>query len=134
MAERSLFNFVIKRVIFYYLLLTIADIVLMTQKWPILAGLTAGGIIGTVRFGTTASMFGRIPFISGKKDRKSFSSVGKQMVFVINQVILLPLLYFSYKAGMAFFGGIAAGILLVPLVLLINSITEVLKITHNNFE
>lgn len=106
----------------------------MAQKWPVLAGLTLGGLIGILHFRINASLFGKLPVSVGAEAGNPLLSVVKMVVYAVNQIVFLPLLIVSYMAGMAFFEGVVAGILLVPLVILINSITEVLRITHNNFE
>jgi hypothetical protein len=129
-----LFIFIAKRVIIYYLLLAAADIVFIRQKWLLLIGLTAGAIFSLLRFGTNAAVYGGIPFAGAKIKVNNLSAGTVIVIYAINQIILLPLLFISYKAGMAFFEGVVAGILLVPLVLFINSITEAIRVTHNNFE
>lgn len=56
------------------------------------------------------------------------------MVFAFNQLLLIVLLVVAYSIDRWLFAGFVGGILLVPLTVMINSITEALGITKNHFE
>ena len=124
--------FIAKRVLICYILLSIIDIVWMKQRWSILAGLSLGGILSIVKFGGNAWLIGRITS-AGTPQTKNPAKSG-MLFFLINQLILLPVLFIAYFINTWFFAGIVAGILLVPFVIMINCVTEASGITHNNFE
>jgi uncharacterized membrane protein len=54
--------------------------------------------------------------------------------YIINQAFVVLLLAVSIKLDFGLFSGLAAGLLLVPVTIMINGITEGLGITHNGFE
>jgi len=143
----KLFYFLYKRTIICYLLLAIADILFVTNKWPVLAGLTIGVLLNTIRFGTVAFLLNNITnreknnekcltseknIINGRKINNA--GIKAANIFItLNHLIFLPMLYFSYLVGLYFFAGMVAGILVIPFIMFINGITEALNITHNNF-
>lgn len=134
MLKSKLERFVAKRVLIVFILMAILDIVLMNQKWHVLVGMLLGGIFSLFKFSSYAFVFSKVIASAANNDRRNPAVKRSMLIFIINQLVLLPILYVSYKFNEWFFMGIVAGILLVPLVLIINSITEPLKITHNNFE
>ena len=110
------------------------DIVFMSRKWYILGGLLLGGAWGIFKFGSYAFIFRKLFTSKSGNGQEKHAGINSVAIFVINQLLLLPLLFISLKFDLWFFYGVAAGILLVPFVILFNIITETLKITHNNFE
>jgi fatty-acid desaturase len=66
--------------------------------------------------------------------RKKLAPGSSVVLFAISQLILLPLLFIAYFINQWVFAGFVTGILLVPLVIMINSITEAFGITKNHFE
>lgn len=131
MLKNKMTCFMAKRVLLCFGILSIIDIIWFENRWFILAGLSAGGILSIVKFGSYVWIFGRIlsPSAAGR-----INAGGSIAVFAMNQLILLPLLYLAYVLNHWFFAGVVAGILLVPLVIMINCITEATGITKNNFE
>jgi hypothetical protein len=128
--------FAAKRVLLCCVILSIISIVCFESKWHIVGGLLTGGLLSIIKFASYIWIFKRIlsPGIAVTGGRGRASASGGVLVFALNQIILLPLLYLSYILSRWFFAGIVAGILLVPFVIMINSITEALGITKNNFE
>ena len=122
MLRSSMTVFIIKRLLILFVILSIIDIIWIGQRWIVLAGLSIGMIFSVLRFDSYAMVL------------KKNNAYGIIIVFIINQVVLLPLLFIALKLNQYFFTGTVAGILLVPSVLLINSITEAFSITNNNFE
>ena len=123
--------FIAKRVLLCFGILSITDIIWFESRWYILVGLFSGGILSVAKFGSYTWAFERIlsPNTAGR-----INAGGSITVFALNQLVLLPLLYLAYVLNHWLFAGFVAGILLVPLVIMINCITEATGITKNNFE
>jgi hypothetical protein len=134
LLKTKLEKFIAKRSLIFFIILAILDIVLFKNRWYVLVGLVVGGVFSISKFGSYTLVFSRIIASESRNSQHNHPVRKSLIVFFINQLVLLPLLYFALKFNQWFFIGVVAGILLVPLVLFINSITETLKITHNNFE
>lgn len=134
MLKTKLEKFVAKRSLIFFIILAILDIVFISNKWYVLVGLILGGVFSNLKFSSYALVFSRILTPkSGNSQPNNF--VGSSLIlFILNQLVLIPILFIALKLNESFFAGIVAGILLVPFVIFINCITEPLKITHNNFE
>jgi hypothetical protein len=124
--------FIEKRVLICFILVSIIDIVWIQQRWSVLIGLFSGGIISTMRFGSNTWIINRIVSVNTPQSKNPARS--SMLFFLVNQIILLPVLFTAYFINLWFFTGIVAGILLVPFVIMINCVTEASGITHNNFE
>jgi hypothetical protein len=127
-------QFVAKRVLMFFIILAILDIVFIDNRWIVFIGLVLGGIISVLRFSSYALVFSGIISSEFRNNQNNHTVRNSLILFIINQLVLLPLLFIAIKINLWFFTGVVAGMLLVPLVLFINCITEPLKITHNNFE
>lgn len=134
MFKNKLFVFVLKRVLICFIVLSIIVMISIKQRWFAFAGIFSGGILSILRFGSSTAVFTRITAaVPGSAPVRHGAGVSV-LVYVINQVILLPLIFVAYKLGQWFFSGFVAGILLVPFVVMLNSVTEILAITHNEFK
>lgn len=134
LLKNKLVKFVVKRVLIFFIGLSIFALVCYEERWYALSGLLAGSIYSVLRLGSYAWVFGRLLFLDSGAVHKTGYASGNLTLFIFNQIALLPLLYLALKLNGTFFTGAVAGILLVPAVLFVNSITEALGITHNNFE
>ena len=134
MFKTKLEKFIAKRSLLFFVILAILDIVLFKNRWYCLVGLFLGGIFSVSKFRSYSMVFTRIIGSASINVKNSHAVRNSLIVFFINQIILLPILFISLKFNSWFFMGIVAGILLVPLVLMINTITEPLRLTHNNYE
>lgn len=134
MPVKKLTVFIAKRVLICYILLSIIDVVLMTQRWFILVGMFLGVVISLIRFGSYGFVFTGIVLANSVAARKGFSVFSSLAIYVINQLVLIPVLYIAFKFNQYFFAGVFIGIMLLPFTIFINSLTEALGITHNDFE
>lgn len=134
MLKSKLEKFVAKRVLIFFIILAILNIVFNDERWYLLFGLMFGGIFSTFKFVTYAVVLKKALVIESENGKARLGTKNSLLTFIISQIILLPVLFLSLKFNQCFFTGIVIGILLVPLVIFINCITELLKITHNNFE
>lgn len=134
MLKSKLEKFLAKRVLFIFCVLTIYSVVFIGQRWFALAGLAIGGLFSILKLGSYVWIFSKIisPAIGNEPLKHG---IGKSVInFVVNQIIVLLVLFISLKINQWFFIGAVAGILLVPAAIMINSFTEALRITNNNFE
>jgi hypothetical protein len=134
LLKTKLERFVAKRSLIFFIILAILDIVLMQNRWFVLVGLVLGGIFSVLKFSSYSYVFSRIVIIASGNSPQNHSVRKSLIIFMINQLVLLPLLFIALKFNSWFSAGIVAGILFVPFALFINCITEPLGITHNNFE
>jgi hypothetical protein len=77
------------------------------NKWLVLAGLTAGTIIGAVKFSSNARALSGILGCPEKEnqtkpERRRLATV----IFLLNQIILLPLLFLAYYLSSLYMPGI----------------------------
>jgi hypothetical protein len=133
LIKSRLERFIAKRVIIYILLLSIIDVIMLENKWFVLIGLIVGALLSVVKFSCNAWVLAGILGVDQAK-RKKLSPGISAVLFTFSQLILLPLLFLAYYINQWVFAGFVAGILLVPLVIMINSITEAFGITKNHFE
>lgn len=133
MLKNKLAGFVAKRALIYCIILSIIDIIWFKERWFMLGGLLVGGALSVGKFGSYSWVFGKIlaPGTTAGGKAAAGTSIS---VFFLNQLILLPLLYLAYILNQWVFIGFVAGILLVPLVIMINCITEAIGITKNSFK
>lgn len=130
LLRSKLEKFLVKRILIVFVILAMVDLVFLDHKWLILLGLILGGAFGILKFSSTSSVYARLFGIEEKRTivRRSV------LVYIINQLATIALLVVSATVNLYLFIGTIAGILLVPLVLFINALTEGFGITHNNFE
>lgn len=134
MLKNKLVNFIAKRVLICSILLSIIVLIWLEHKWYTLAGLLLGSVFSVMKFGSYTWIFKRIVSDAESSLRKAKPVKRSMLGFLANQIIVFPLLLAAYYLNQWFFIGVVAGVLLVPLVLMINCVTEALKITRNNFE
>lgn len=134
MIKSKLERFITKRVLICMILLSIIDIILLENRWFVLVGLIVGTILSITKFASNAWVFGGIFGTEQNNAQKKLAPVASVGMFAVNQLILLPLLFLAYFTNQGIFAGFVAGILLVPFVIMINSITEAFGITKNHFE
>lgn len=119
-----------KRAAVLFLLLAAADIAFLgDNKWQVLVGLFVGAVIGMGRFGSHEWVLKKVFQLNGDK-----AVTGSVLVFTVSQTVLFLLIVIMYLLNLWTLYGFVAGILIVPLIIMINSITEALGITKNNFE
>ncbi len=113
-----------------FLLLALLNLLFIQPKWPVLFGLLAGGAFSLLRLSSLASFLSRL---LAKGDKSATQRKGV-LNYIIGQFAVVVLLTAAINLSVPLFAGTVAGVLLVPAVIFINSITEILKVTHNNFE
>lgn len=126
----KLVRFMVKRAAILFSVLSAADMVFLGQnRWSVFAGLAAGTLLSIARLMGNEWLFQKIFALSGEK-----AMAGSILVFTGLQLVLLPIILILYFLSLWALYGFVAGILAVPAVVMINSITETFGMTKNNFE
>lgn len=121
--------FIITRVLIYFGILVLLDLIFLNQRWYVLAGLFLGTSFGIVKLNSTLSMLKTVL----PRGESSQAVRGGLRNYILGSLSTLVILIASVITNLWFFAGTVTGLLLVTLVILINSITEALHVTHNNF-
>lgn len=112
-----------------YMILIIIAIVLFNNGWNIVVGLTCGTVFGVLKYIGMSKFILNIVF---KEQKRSYLEVFTK--FLVSQVITALLLVVTLKINLRIFLGAVVGILLIPVIITINGLTEALGISHNNFQ
>lgn len=130
MSNNKITHFLLKRVLVLYVILLIIDLVFINKRWLVLVGLTVGAVIGLFKFKSTALVLSKL--IS--TDKRKNHAKRNILLYVVSQLLVIILLGLAMLVSIWLFAGFTAGILLVPLAIIYNSLTEFFGFTHNNFE
>lgn len=130
MKDNILQNFIKTRIIIIYIVFVITSFMLVDNKWNIVMGLTCGLIFGIIKYISFSRFISSILIQVEKKPRFR----GMFVKFLSLQVVNALLMLVSIKVSLYFFLGVVAGILLIPLIIVANSLTEALGLSHNNFQ
>lgn len=107
-------------------------------RWVLVAGLFVGTVFSVARFSGYAWVFARIADLTLSSEKPASTQkrafAGSIFAFVLNLSILLPIIFVSYTVHLFLFVGLIVGIFSVPIVIMINSVTEAVGITKNHFE
>lgn len=129
MAKNALIKFLIKRVIIFFAALQIINLIFLEHKLFVAIGLICGTIFGILKFIYTSKFISKLIGVE-----ESFTSIRVLIKFVLAQMTTIVLIAIAIKFNMWFFAGTLTGILLIPAVIMVNSITEALQISHNEFQ
>ncbi|MDP4118423.1 MAG: hypothetical protein Q8873_04445 [Bacillota bacterium] len=132
MFKSRLEGFIAKRTV-VYLAITVIAAMFFKDRWYIACGLSAGAFFSAAKFAGYAWGYRRLTEeTSGNK--VNFKAVVRNIIiFVVSQLITITLLFEFYFYNVWLFGGFVAGLMAAPAILVVNSVTEVLGITKNNF-
>lgn len=130
LKAKALQCFIKTRIIIVYIVLIMISLVLFDNRWNIVIGLTCGSVFGILKY------IGASRFISNiLLQREENVSLARIFVkFLSLQAVTVLLMTVSLSISLWSFLGVVAGILLIPLIILINSLTEALGLSHNNFQ
>lgn len=129
LKDSDLRDFIKIRVVVVYTFLIIVSLIFFSDRWYIVMGLTCGSIFGIMKYKATAKFISNI-LLQGEKTQylKVFTK------FLSLQAVTVLLMAVSIRINMWSFYGTAAGLLLIPAIITVNSLTEALGISHNNFQ
>lgn len=128
--QSKLVRFIVKRVAVFLAVLSVADLAFLgNNRWLVLAGLAVGTLLSVARLMGNEWLFRKIFQFTGGK-----AVAGSILVFTGLQLILLPVILLVYLVSTWVLYGFLAGVMAVPAVVMVNSVTETFKITKNNFE
>lgn len=129
MFENKLMPFVIKQIAVYLFMLSIV-ILFFNNRWALYLGLFAGSALSIIRLLSNAWIIQKA--VKAVKNH-CWQIIATAALFIVNQLLLLAVLYVFYKLNLWFFISLIAGVLLAPFTIIVNSITEALGITKNRF-
>ena len=131
MLNSKLEKFIYKRVAIFFCLTSIVILIFSTQRWFIFFGFLVGTIYSLVKFSFTSAIYSRIV---AEKQNNHYAAALSILGFFVSQLVTLAILAMSIIFNLYFFAGITVGILHVPFILFVNSLTEGFGLTHNKFE
>lgn len=131
MLQNNLVKFIIKRAIIFYLLISAAILIINNNKWLVIIGLAIGTAISVSKFVICSVAFERTNDLNGNLRRRSV--IMSNFLFVTLELLLFPVLLVAYSYNISLFWGIFAGLIMVAFILVLNVLTETLRITKNNF-
>ena len=102
---------------------------LKSNRWFVLGGLLAGAFISIGRLSSNEWILKKTLKPSGGK-----SVAGSIIAFTLSQLVMLPVVVLTYFIDVWALYGLVAGVLVVPFIIMMNSITEAFGITKNSFE
>lgn len=130
MFQSKLVRFMVKRAAVFFAVLSAADLAFLgNSRWVVLAGLAVGTLLSVARLMGNEWLFQKIFQMTGGK-----AAAGSILVFTGLQLILLPIIMILYFISVWMLYGFVAGIMAVPVIVMINSFTETFGMTKNNFE
>lgn len=129
MIYGSLEKFITKRVLILFFILTILDSVLLSNKLLFFIGLVLGSLVSLFRFFFMDKALTSILILKSEGGNKKVP-----VIYFISLLVTFSLLILASIINKWVMLGTMTGILVVPFVVMINSLTEGLRITHNNFE
>lgn len=123
-------SFIKTRIIIVYVVLIVTTLILFDKRWNIVIGVSCGTIFGILKYIGTSRFLSNL-LLQGEQ----IPCLGKTLVkFLSLQIVTVFFMVVSICIDLWSFFGVVAGILLVPVIILVNSITEALGISHNNFQ
>lgn len=135
MGDKKLFKsrlnkFIVKRATVLLILLMTVDLAFLEKnRWLVLAGLLVGAFVSVGRFSSNEWLLKKVFQLNGDK-----AVTGSIVAFTLNQLILMPIIAITYFLNVWALYGLVVGFLVVPAIIMINSITEAFGITKNSFE
>jgi hypothetical protein len=122
--------FIKTRVIVVYIVLIIISLIFFDKRGNIVIGLTCGSVFGILKYIGTSRLISNILLLG----EKNFSLLKMFVKFLSTQTLTVLFMAVSISINKWSFLGVVAGILIIPLIILINSLTEALGLSHNNFQ
>lgn len=126
----SLQKFILKRIIIFIALIIIIDFLFLKGNTKFIAGLIVSSIFGFMKFNSYSIV---LKGLSELKDTKNVFLISF-VRFVAGQGAIILLMALSIKYDIYFFYGVLGGVMIIPLIIFINSITEGTGITKNMFQ
>lgn len=121
--------FLVKKSIIIILILICISIIIFGRNFEVIVGVVLGYLISLLRLRTLSGILKKMVG-NAVKQVKKYSPVS----YIFVQLFTILILILAVMKSAPFFLAVFTGILVVPLTILINSLTELLGITRNNFE
>jgi len=130
MFKNKLQKFIFRKVLILFFLLSILSLVFMQNKLIIVSGILLGTVFSLLRFSYMGNTFYSLLMLKNPS-----MNVNKSILrYIILQLFTIVFLVILAKYNILYLVSSVVGILSVSLVVVVNSVTEGLGITKNNFE
>lgn len=121
--------FLVKRSVVIILLIVILTLIVFGSNYSIVLGLLVGYLVSLIRLRALSYTVENV--VKYAKKQVNSKSPFK---YILVQLITITVLVLAIKKSAVFFLATFCGVLVIPLTILINSISELTGITKNNFE
>lgn len=132
LPRNRLCTFMIKRTLVFFTILLVFGLLFLKEGIFFSAGLIIGQVCGLLKFILLESIL--TSMVSKTKEKHSFVFRTLAVKHAIELIILIFIFIISIKTNIWFFAGETAGVLLIPVVIIVNSLTESFRLSKNNFE
>jgi len=129
LKDKVLRHFIKIRVAVVYTFLIVVSLIFFNDRWYLVMGLTCGSIFGVMKYIAAARFISNILL---QNEKTHYLRVFTKYLSL--QAVTILLMAVSIRINMWSFYGITAGLLLLPAIITVNSLTEALGISHNNFQ
>lgn len=128
--DKKIERFIAIRLIIYLLVTAFLCIIFLKGEKNIVIGLILGTFLSAIKFFATANVYRKL--LNQRTEKlDTILAVIKVFAGIFGTATVLIV---SILSSVTMFAGTAAGVLGVPLIITLNSLTEGLGVTHNNFE
>lgn len=128
--DKKIERFIAIRLIIYLLVTAFLCIIFLKGEKNIVIGLILGTFLSAIKFFATANVYRKL--LNQRTEKlDTILAVIKVFAGILGTATVLIV---SILSSVTMFAGTAAGVLGVPLIITLNSLTEGLGVTHNNFE
>lgn len=124
-------RFITKSVLIVFVILSIAGMVCIENKYYFFFGLLAGTLLGILRFGAMSNTLSKLLQKSVCVKQPVFNNI---LFIILNQLIVVAMLAISLAISIWFFAGMVSGVLSVPFVVFIYSILNGLGILKSYYD
>lgn len=126
---KELKAYVLKKVLMLFIVLSVPGIIILEHRWLMLAGMVFGGAFGIIKFGATSRSFSMM-LASVSSNKAPGLTVLKYLVYLFATIALLAA---ALLLDTCFFAGTAAGVLLVPVAIMIDGIIKAFGVLRSGF-
>ncbi len=125
----NILKFFVKRVVVFYAIALIICMVVRGPKLVMVVALTAGVLLSLLRFSVLEAVFKHLLGVAGKKR----AIINNLVIYLLYIVIIGITVVLAMQFGVHSLMAALAGILSVPIIVMINAITEAFGITKNHY-
>jgi len=125
----DILNFFVKRVCILYIVFFILCLLIKEQRISMLFALTAGILFSVLRF----ALLEAVLKLLGGGENKTIIIIINLVIYLFNLVIIGVMIVLAMQFGVLTLIATLVGTLSIPIIIMINAITEALGITKNQY-